>query len=197
MNSFVLIVALLLLETHGGPLGEAIRLSAEPKSYCSRPMQRIGKRAAISIAKREALKTGNLPKESKAVTCELALFWRVIFDGGGPEYVIDKANGLVRRVYFIPEDWSGQQKLGAPNSINNVSADRAIEIAKATLQADLPNEDVNRYQYYVCELQKVWRVFVEFRIYVDPITHRRVIPNSNPPNFVIVKSTGAIFAKNL
>ena len=61
----------------------------------------IGKEAAIDIAKQSAFKTDESMLTFKVVACEEVLFWRIIFDGSGVEYVIDKKSGRIIKVDHI------------------------------------------------------------------------------------------------
>lgn len=157
-------------------------------------VQRIKKEEVIAIAKKHALKGYKSLKRFSVVACELNIFWRVIFDGGGPEYVIDKESGAVRRVQLIAQDWPRQPEAGSPGKVLMISRDEAIQIAKRDAES-VPGIDIERFMILACELQRVWRIFVEPKLYLEPGVVHPIIPHSSAPNYVIDKRTGKILFK--
>jgi hypothetical protein len=94
MNIYYLVVILLILTSASScsrtkPAIEQVNLhqgEAETK------LTGINKEAAANIANQDLVKNHESPVVFNMVLCEQALFWRVIYDGVGPEYVIDKAS---------------------------------------------------------------------------------------------------------
>ena len=148
----------------------------------------IRREQAIAIASKHARAKYQSIYQFKIIPCELTTFWRVIFDRGGPEYVIDKDNGLIRRVQLIPENWSP-----SPSTSENITREQALEVAAR--DAAIPGVDLSTYSLFTVELEKVWRVFVEPKLYRLPGTRRLAIPHSSAPNYVIDKSNGSILRK--
>ncbi len=154
-------------------------------------IQGITKEKAIAIAKRHALRRYKSVERFKVVACELTIFWRIIFDGGGPEYVIDKKSGVIRRVQTIPEAWVGHSEESSRVS-PELSREEAIEIAKRDTIESIPGTDMDHFTISACELQKVWRVFVEFKLHFEPGAKDPILPHSSAPNYVIDKKTGKV-----
>jgi len=149
---------------------------------------------AIEIAKKHALRGYKSLERFRVVACEQTLFWRVIFDHGGPEYVIDKESGMIRRVQKIPQDWPALHSNKAAEQEANITREAAINIAKADA-ASVPGIDIDRFEIFACELERVWRVFVEFKLHLELGAERPIIPHSSAPNYVIDKRTGKILLK--
>jgi hypothetical protein len=158
-------------------------------------LQGITKEKAIAIAEEHALRSHQSLDGFKGVACELTIFWRIVFDGGGPEYVIDKETGLIRRVQTIPENWPAQPQEGSETRKPTLSREQAIEIAKRDTVESIPGTDIDRFTVSGCELQKVWRVFVEYKLHFEPGRKDPIIPHSSAPNYVIDKKTGKILFK--
>lgn len=158
-------------------------------------IQGITKEKAIAIAKKHALRRYKSLERFRVVACELTIFWRVIFDGGGPEYVIDKESGAVRRVQIIPQDWVEQPNADSSGKSLCITREAAIEIAKRDAIQSVPGEDMDHFTISACELQRVWRVFVEFKLHFEPGGKDPVLPYSSTPNYVIDKKTGKILFK--
>src|SRR5437870_8175832 len=62
----------------------------------------INREQAIAIANDDAGKSKSLAA-FHVISCELVRTWLVIFDGGGPEYVIDKTSAKIIRSQNIPQ----------------------------------------------------------------------------------------------
>lgn len=188
--NFVVLSLYLLCFAQLGPfrLGSSHSGSIEPRQDVF--VQGITKEQAIAIAKKHAQESQKSLEHFNVVACELTIFWRIIFDGGGPEYVIDKKSGLVRRVQTIPEDW--------PRETDNVSVgsqiprEQAVEVAKRDLIESIPGTDIDHFTITACELQRVWRVFVEFKLHLEPGRKDPILPHSSAPNYVIDKKTRKI-----
>lgn len=156
----------------------------------------ISKEEAIASATQDALKTYDSLAQFNIVTCEQQIFWRIIFDGGGPEYVIDKTSGAIRRRQRIPqESVGGENETTYVNAPGEVDREQAIAIAKRDASQSVPGEDMEKFTISACELNKVWRVFVEFKLYPEQGTDRTIIPHASTPNYVIDKKTSKIIFK--
>ena len=68
------------------------------------------------------------------VPCEQVLFWCIIYDGGGPEVVIDKITGQVVKIYEIPQGLVDDADAIEP-AASGISEQEAIEIAKRNFRA--------------------------------------------------------------
>src|SRR5437016_524591 len=89
----------------------------------------IDQNKAIGIANRHARKTYKTLKRFRVVACEGLVHWRIIYDGGGPEYVIDKRTGIIIKVEHLPQ--SPRPNGGALARQNkSISKQEATEIAK-------------------------------------------------------------------
>lgn len=153
----------------------------------------ISKKRAIAIANKDALTKYRSLKDFKIVPCEQVRFWRVVYDGGGPEYVIDKLTGRIIRRQTIPQGTAQ----GSAATTNSIGRRQAIEIARADARANYgpKGEDVNRFAVFSCELSKAWRVMFDLRI--EPGDSPMDFPNGAFPKYVIDKSTGNILYKEL
>lgn len=156
----------------------------------------ISQEAAIAIANQDALKTYGSLADFNIVACEQTLFWRIIYDGGGPEYVIDKTSGLIRRTQKIPQELADRD--GVENQAQareEIDREEAIAIARSDVSESAPGVDMERFTVSACELAKVWRVFVEFKLYREVGHQSPIIPHASTPNYVIDKKTGKIIFK--
>ncbi len=159
-------------------------------------LQGISKEKAIGIAKEHAQKSQHSLDGFRMVGCELTIFWRIFFDNGGPEYVIDKKTGLIRRIETIPEDWPPPQpQEDSETPKPTLSQEQATEIAKRDMIESIPSTEMDRFTVIACELQRVWRVFVEFKLNFEPGREDPILPHSSAPNYVIDKKTGKILFK--
>jgi hypothetical protein len=155
----------------------------------------ISREEAIAIVERDALKNNRSLSGFNVIPCEQALFWRIIFDRGGLEYVLDKTSGAIRKVQNIPhESVLRNSKASLVRSDKGINMQKAIAIAKKDAGESIPGEDMERFSVIACELAEVWRIFIEFKYnesdYAPPI-----IPHSSAPNYVIDKKTGDIIFK--
>src|SRR2546422_9483761 len=74
---------------------------------------KITKEQAVAIARGEALRTHNSLEGFKVVGCETARVWVIIYDGGGPEYVISKESGNILGAKNIPQGAEADKEDGA------------------------------------------------------------------------------------
>jgi len=157
-------------------------------------IQGIPASEAIGITEKHALRGYKSLKRFRIVACEGTIFWRIIFDGGGPEYIIDKRSGMIRRVRKIPQDWPSLSETNPADQKADITREEAINIAKMDA-ASVPGIDIERFTIFACELQRVWRVFVEFKLHIEAGVKTPVIPHSSAPNYVIDKRTGKVLFK--
>jgi len=195
MKIYSLVLAICLLDSvQSNAMRSGCGASQEPGLAQPVLTERIKERAAIDIATKHALRSYKSLERFRVVACEQTLFWRIIFDHGGPEYVIDKQSGIIRRVQKIPQDWPVLLDTNVATQEPNITREAAIDIAKIDA-ASVPGIDIERFNIFACELQRVWRVFVEFKLHPEPGAERPIIPHSSAPNYVIDKRTGKILLK--
>jgi hypothetical protein len=150
----------------------------------------ISRERAIAIARRDAISKYKSVREFNIVPCEQVVFWRVIFDGGGPEYIIDKLSGRIIRKLVLPQGSSAR-------SDSQISRDEAFRIARNAVIRTYASkgEDVNRFAVFTCELSKAWRVIFDYKMY--PGQRPDSFPNAGFPTYVIDKSTRKIIHKDI
>lgn len=171
------------------------RNTEQPASDKERIEQQISKEKAIAIANEDAAKKSQSLESFKAVPCEQAWLWVIIYDGGGPEYYIDKKSGAILSVWRLSQALNDNAASSESRSGAGIGEIEAIEIAKKHFvdflvsQGDA-KDHVNAYDAVACELANAWRVFFEYR--AAPGQNRATLPNSNPPNYVIDKKSGKI-----
>jgi hypothetical protein len=155
----------------------------------------IGKQKAISIARNEARRRHMSLAGFRAVPCEQVAFWRIIFDGGGAEFVISKRTGLVLQVKTVPQMPSGE---GASTS-SPITRQRAIEIARAEVRRVYGPKGLSPDNLAViaCEQNYVWRVIFDFKLPSRKRKGEQLLPNGRYPNYVIDKKTGNILFSEL
>jgi hypothetical protein len=152
----------------------------------------ISRSRAITIARRKALRSYKSLRRFNVVPCEQVRFWRVIYDGGGPEYVIDKLSGRIIRSQVLPQG-SKIESAGQPQT----GRDRAIQVATTDAEKtyEPKGEAVSQYAVFACELTNSWRVVFDYKMH----TGERLVdfPNAGFPKYVIEKGTGKIIHKQL
>jgi len=173
-------------------LSEAMRITGSERQT-KRSGQQIGREEAVAIANEDAAKSYRSLDSFMVVACELARLWVIIYDGGGPEYFIDKESGAVLFVQRLPQGLDANDVSGEPSG--GISETEAIEISRrnfADFLASYGNdrEQVGQYDAVACGLAKAYRVFFEYRM--KPGDSLATMPNTNPPSYVIDKRTGRI-----
>ncbi len=169
--------------------------SSQGKGQQSSDKQQISKEEAIAIANEQAAKSYQSLESFKVVACEQSRLWVIIYDGGGPEYYIDKVSGSILSLQKFPQALNADAAISASGRNNKISGTKAIEIAKKHFVDFLVSngdagEHVNEYDAFACELDNAWRVFFEYHAAPDRDT--ATLPNNNPPSYVIDKKTGTI-----
>lgn len=98
-----------VIDTRSGQILKKIEFRAERRSEKHKEMStsKVGKEAAIAITKKDASSAYSSLDHYELTVCELPDFWRIVYspqtglDGGGPEYLIDKATGqIVDKKYY-------------------------------------------------------------------------------------------------
>src|SRR5437879_563619 len=121
--------------------------------------ENVTREQAIGISRSDALRQNSTLTQFHLVTCETVRFWDIIYDPGGPEYLISKRTGRILQVEKLPEGDSDSQR---------VSREQAIEIVKDDFRKLIKSygdreENVDRYEAFACELSKTWRIIFEFK----------------------------------
>lgn len=145
---------------------------------------------AIGIANEAALKSYPSLKDFKPVACEQQVFWRIIYDGGGPEFLIDKISGKIIRSQTIPQGLSDSKF--ESRTTRRITGANAVDIVKEDLKRSAANMEMDSYVFHSCELDHVWRVIVEPKLTVESNKQYPAIPNASTRNYVIDKSSGEI-----
>jgi hypothetical protein len=154
----------------------------------------IGKKRAIAIANRDAQKNYPSLSRFRIIPCAQTSFWRIIYDGGGPEYVIDRASGSIIRRQEVPQA-PKHETVGTVDSNKRISKEKAIGIAKTdALRTYGDREDVEQYAIIACEQAKVWRIIFDHKP-VGASGNIAAFPNGSTPKYVIDKKTGEIVHK--
>src|SRR5687768_16755096 len=152
----------------------------------------ISRDKAIAIANDAAVKSYPSLREFRPVACEQQVFWRVIYDGGGPEILIDKISGKIVWNQTTPQ---GPNPLKPEPSPARITAANAVDIAQEDMRRSLPNMDLSFYVLHTCELDRVWRVIVEPKLTIKANEQYPAIPNASTLNYVIDKASGEILFK--
>lgn len=155
----------------------------------------IGMEQAIAVTTEDASRRYPTLESFKVSTCERARLWVVIYDGGGPEYYVDKSSGAIVLVQRVPQNVKADGAGGASTTISTVSEAEAVRIcnkhfADFLVSQGNSKDHVNEYDAVACELTTTWRVFFEYR--AEPGQSLATLPNTNPPNYVVDKESGKI-----
>lgn len=154
---------------------------------------RVDQKSAIAIANRAAGKTYKRLERLAIVPCEGIVLWRIIYDGGGPEYVIDKRSGMIIKVEHLPQGSSSNGGKAGSNPGKNMSELEAIEIAKRDARAEYGDrEDVDKYNVRACEEAKAWRIVFDFKPPIGSRDDQLILPHGSMPQYVIDKASGKI-----
>lgn len=148
---------------------------------------KISKEQAIEVAGKHAVQTYDSLERFNIVACETARVWVIIYDGGGPEYVISKESGLVLGGKKIPQ--GPDVDVEEDSSSRGITGQEAIEIGRQQAHSDY-GEAMSRYDVFACELAKAWRVSLAYREVPGEL-----LPNSRSPLYVIDKRTGRVIYK--
>lgn len=185
---------LLLAESCGGtrPTVSAINVERTPGVK----LEGITKEAAVDIANEEMTKDYQSPSAFNVVVCEQSLFWRVIYDGGGPEYVIDKTSGRIIRKQKLPQGPLEVLNSGSLNLRDTITEQEAIRIAREEAFESYGDKvDLNQFDDVACEQSQVWRVILDYRL--QPGEEVKDVANGSLPKYVIDKKSGQILFKEI
>jgi len=139
------------------------------------------KEQAMEVATKTALQNYNSLESFNLVACETARVWVIIYDGGGPAYVISKESGTILGAKKIPE---GSDKVD--KTVQPITEEKAIHIAEREASILFGNA-IDRYDVFTCQLAKTWVVTFEYREVPGEL-----LPNSRSPLYVIDKSVGKV-----
>lgn len=185
---------LLLAESCSGrrPTVSAINIERTPGVK----LEGISKEAAVDIANEEVTKDYQSPSAFNVVVCEQSLFWRVIYDGGGPEYVIDKTSGRILTKQKLPQGPIEAVNSNTVNLRDMITAQEAIRIAREEAFESYGDKvDLNQFDDVACEQSQVWRVILDYRL--QPGEQVKDVPNGSFPKYVIDKKSGRILFKEI
>lgn len=174
-------------------------LASFATQLAGQPLQRkdsvvsITQKEAIAIANRHARKKHKRLERFTIIPCEGLVLWRIIYDGGGPEYVIDKRGGMIIKIERIPQSSHSSESNAGANRGQSVSEREAITIAKTDARAEYGDkEDIDKYEVRACEQAKVWRIVFDFKPPMGSRDGQFVLPNGSMPQYVIDKASGKI-----
>ncbi len=185
---------LLLAESCGGtrPTVNAINLERTPGIK----LEGISKEAAVDIANEEVTREYQSANAFNVVVCEQSLFWRVIYDGGGPEYVIDKASGRIIKKQKLPQGPVEALNSGTVSLQDTITEQEAVRIAREEAFESYGDKvDINQFDDVACEQSQVWRVILDYKL--QPGEEVKDVPNGNFPKYVIDKKSGRILFKEI
>ena len=192
----LLICCCALTFSEATPVGVEVRAQTEASTKAEVvTLKGITDQTAISIAKKEARRKRQTIAGFRIIPCEQVAFWRIIFDGGGPEFVIDKRSGMVLRVQTIPQSSTGNHATVG----SGLTKEQAIEIAKK----DVPRTyakygmDPENFAVFACEESKAWRVIFDFKLDRVPTSKDELLPNAKFPKYVIDKASGDVIYREL
>jgi hypothetical protein len=188
---FILVCCCALSLAVSTPVGVEVRAQTETKVVT---LKGITEEAAISIAKKEARRRHQRIEGLRIIPCEQVGFWRIIFDGGGPEFVIDKRSGMVIRAQTIPQSATGNHATVG----SGITKEQAIDIAKRDVRRTYAKYgmDPENFAVIVCEESKAWRVIFDFKLDPGPRS-RYQLPNGKYPKYVIDKTSGDVIYREL
>jgi hypothetical protein len=155
----------------------------------------IPKQTAIYVAKKEARRRHLAISRFKIVPCEQVMFWRIIFDGGGPDLLISKQTGKILAVETIPQSWIGtREPIG-----RFITREQAIAIAKRDAQVTYAKcaMDPENFAVIVCQTNSAWRVIFDFKLDPGPRSKYNLPPNGKSPKYVIDKTSGDVVYREL
>lgn len=156
----------------------------------------ISEQEAIALANEDAMKKHEPRTAFSALACETGLFWRVIYDGSGLEYVINKQTARIVSVQRVPRSFTGNNDEGGSGKTERISKQEAVSIAMRDVSESARGEDMGKFVAFACELNKVWRVFVEIKLTPGSNSEAPIIPFASTPNYVIDKRSGQVIYKS-
>lgn len=163
-------------------ISDSRRLSSQEGSPVATKKE-INDQEAIGIAKDHARTAGQYLDGYQIVICKQPRMWRIIFDGGGPEYLISKKDGKVLASYYIPQENSDKNNPNLSEPLRPISKEAAIAATKS--DAEHAYGSVVKYDVIGCELANSWRVIYDLR--EDTV--------GGGPEYVVDKWSGKIIHK--
>jgi hypothetical protein len=165
------------------------RLDGDPAVRRSQTVDRLGYKAALSVAKQALRRSKKSPRMYDATLCELRDFWLVIFElkgsrpiRSGPEYVITKEGGQLIDTRIVPHGLRARRtSTAAPKQ----SIGKAEAISIAQKDATVAYGTLQPYDVVTCELRRAWRIVYDLRAGLI----------GGGPDYVIDKGTGRIIYK--
>lgn len=152
---------------------------------------KIDQTKAVAIANKRVRKTYKRLERFTVIPCEGIVLWRIIYDGGGPEYVIDKRSGMIIKVEQLPQGL-GRSNAGLIHR-EAVGEQEAIAIAKQDARTKYGDkEDIDQYDVRACEEAKGWRIVFDFKPPVGSRDDQLILPHGSFPQYVIEKASGKI-----
>lgn len=159
----------------------------------------ISAQEAVAIANEDVMKRHEPLTDLSSIACETGLFWKVIYDGAELEYVINKQTAKVmslQRVPHSPTESNGEKGLTRKDNSEVISEQEAVSIAMRDMSESAYGEDMGKFAAFACELNEVWRVFVEIKLEPGSNGEAPIIPFASTPNYVIDKQKGQIIFKS-
>jgi hypothetical protein len=156
----------------------------ESPSNAQETRAQVSREQALEVASLEARKTYDSLQDFNLVACETARMWLIIYDGGGPEYVVSKTSGTILSAKKLPRIIETEDHVVAL-----ISEQDAINIAKREAEPVL-GDAIDRYAVYACPLAKRWVVSFEYREVPGEL-----LPNSRSPFYVIDRRGGKVIYK--
>lgn len=180
----MLTIFLGLMFVFGGCEAKPTQVESENAPRPQEIKTKTSKEQAVEVAKKRALQTYDSLEGFNVVACETTRAWVIIYDGGGPEYVISKESAIILGAKKFPQ---GPDK--EDNTLRPITEQEAIDIAKREAAA-IFGEDITRYDVFACQLAKAWVVSFEYREVPGEL-----LPNSRSPLYVIDKRAGKVIYK--
>ena len=154
----------------------------------------ISEQELLSIANKTLSQNFSDANPKKVVLCESVLFWHVLYEELGVEFVVSKDRQSISTVKTLP--------IPPPKELSKqpLSESQALEIAKEEtklyykkIEGDM--SELDEFRTIACELENSWRIY-----FVDKNTWNandwNNLPNSNSPNYLIDKRDGEILFRN-
>jgi hypothetical protein len=159
----------------------------------------IGKEEAIAIANEAALGIHKSLADFNVVACEQSVFWAVIYDGGGTEYLIDKTSGRIIQVRQVPQGLADRNSEGSgpPKRVEGINEKEAVTIAKDSFRMTYGKEADKNLIIFRCQLAKVWRIVFDVKLTRTTGQGNPVIPDGHAPTYIIDKKTSEVLYRQL
>lgn len=178
-----------------GPKVKSVVVSTSPDPLAT---NEISKEEAIAIANKAALGIHRSLADFNVVACEQSVFWAVIYDGDGSEYLIDKTSGRIIKVRRVPQGLADRiEGAGPPKRIEGINEEEAVTIAKNSFRMTYGKDADKNLLIIPCELAKVWRIVFDVKLPRTAGQTIPVIPDSHAPTYIIDKRTREVLYRQL